>query len=121
MKKLSILFAFIGFFAMTNVSAQSAGCCVLADGTCILCPAGSKSCDAKGVKTCNVAAQPACNTAPKACVAKSENTCTKATAVSNTNAAKKEGNTCCGLPVSGCSKAKEASKTAGKLAEKLDL
>lgn len=132
MKKLSLLFAFVGFFAMTNVSAQSAKYCIFPDGTCILCPS-NKTCDAKAVKTCSPAEATACKkmadtgTCNKSAVAlKSveKSTCQKvsttatATTVANKSETKATGNTCCGLPVTCCSKAKATS--TGQLAEKMN-
>ncbi|MFT4761509.1 MAG: hypothetical protein ACI9XO_001095 [Paraglaciecola sp.] len=141
MKKLSLLFAFVGFFAMTTVSAQNAKCCVL--------PAG-QTCNAKAVKNCSSAEVASCKKmaekgtcnksataravavksvekatyakktaafAAKPACQKASNTAT-ATSIINTFAPRTEGNTCGVLPVSGCSKAKSTS--TGQLAEKMN-
>lgn len=109
MKKLSLLFAFIGFFVMTNVSAQSETCCGLPVGTCILCPV-KKNCDAKAVKNCSPAEVASCK---KAATNESCNKSASATAVSVKSVEKTGEKTCCGLPISCCSKTTgTATKTA---------
>ena len=85
---------------MTNVSAQSETCCGLPVGTCILCPA-KKSSDAKAVKNCSVAEVASCKKVVNNATCKKS---ASATAVSIKAVEKTEGNTCCGLPISCCSK-----------------
>ena len=117
MKKLSLLFAFIGFFSLSNASAQSACCAIFTNGTCILCPSPKavSSTETAACKPVDPAAcakaTTACKTAAAACQSE------KAVAVGQQPTAQKAESNCKAMPAASCSPAK-ATKTSSQLAQK---